>query len=419
MFALVDCNNFYASCERAFNPNLQGKPIAILSNNDGCVISRSDETKAIGLPMGAPIFKWEAFCKNHNIHVLSSNYPLYGDMSSRVMSILTQFTPDIELYSIDESFIEFKNFRNNFNYNDYGLEIRTRVLKWTGIPTSVGIAPTKALSKVANKIARKFPEETKGVYVIDSEEKRIKALKWIKIEDVWGIGRRLAERLRMKGCKTAFDFTELPDAWVKQNFSVIESRLKRDLEGIPTLQLDEHKDRKMIATTRSFEYTYSDIDNIKERISTFASSCAEKLRKQNSSCYVIIVTLRSDRHKKGAEQHRVSTSVNLTCPTNSSLIISNYAISAVMSIFKEGIKYKRAGVIVTGLVPTDNYQLNMFHEENPKHKPLMASIDSLNIKYGSNKIKLGSQDLQRTWKMRQERLSPRYTTNINDIIVVK
>ncbi len=419
MFALVDCNNFYASCERAFNPNLQGKPVAILSNNDGCVISRSDEAKAIGLPMGAPIFKWEAFCKTNNIHVLSSNYPLYGDMSSRVMSILSQFTPDVELYSIDESFIEFKNFKTDFNYNDYGFQIRTRVLKWTGIPTSVGIAPTKALSKVANKIARKFPNETKGVYVIDSEEKRIKALKWIKIEDVWGIGRRLAERLKMKGCKTAFDFTALPDAWVKQNFSVIEARLKRDLEGIPTLQLDEHKDRKMIATTRSFEYTYSDIDNIKERISTFASSCAEKLRKQNSSCYVIIVTLRSDRHKKGAEQHRVSTSVNLTYPTNSSLIISNYAISAVMSIFKEGIKYKRAGVIVTGLVPTDNYQLNMFHEENPKHKPLMASIDSLNTKYGSNKIKLGSQDLQRTWKMRQERLSPRYTTNINDIIVVK
>ena len=419
MFALVDCNNFYASCERAFNPNLQGKPVAILSNNDGCVISRSDEAKAIGLPMGAPIFKWEAFCKTNNIHVLSSNYPLYGDMSSRVMSILSQFTPDVELYSIDESFIEFKNFKTDFNYNHYGLQIRTRVLKWTGIPTSVGIAPTKALSKVANKIARKFPNETKGVYVIDSEEKRIKALKWIKIEDVWGIGRRLAERLKMKGCKTAFDFTALSDAWVKQNFSVIEARLKRDLEGIPTLQLDEHKDRKMIATTRSFEYTYSDIDNIKERVSTFASSCAEKLRKQNSSCYVIIVTLRSDRHKKGAEQHRVSTSVNLTYPTNSSLIISNYAISAVMSIFKEGIKYKRAGVIVTGLVPTDNYQLNMFHEENPKHKPLMASIDSLNTKYGSNKIKLGSQDLQRTWKMRQERLSPRYTTNINDIIVVK
>ncbi|MGB6269653.1 MAG: DUF4113 domain-containing protein, partial [Olleya sp.] len=277
-----------------------------------------------------------------------------------------------------------------------------------------------ALSKVANKIARKFPNQTNGVYVIDTEDKRIKALKWIKIEDVWGIGRQLSKRLKAKGCKTALDFTQLPNDWVKRNFSVIESRLKRDLEGIPTLQLDEDsKDKKMIATTRSFEYTYSDRDNIKERISTFATSCAEKLRKQGSSCHVIIVMLRSDRHKKDLEQHRVSTSVNLSCPTNSSLIISNCAVKAVMSIFKEGIKYKKAGVIVTGLVPVDNYQLNIFEAEDPKHAPLMQSIDNLNAKYKSHKIKIGNQDLKRTWKMRQERLSPRYTTNINDIIVVK
>ncbi len=419
MFALVDCNNFYASCERVFNPNLQGKPIAILSNNDGCVISRSDEAKTIGLPMGAPIFKWEAFCKDNAIHVLSSNYPLYGDMSSRVMSILNQFTPDVELYSIDESFLEFKGFENR-DFKTYGNQIRTRVLKWTGIPTCVGIAPTKALCKVANKIARKYPKETKGVYVIDSEDKRIKALKWIKIEDVWGIGYRLSKRLKNKGCKTAFDFTQLSDDWVKSNFSVVESRLKRDLEGVPTLQLDEDdKNKKMIATTRSFEYTFSDIDNIRERVSTFATSCAEKLRKQGSSCHIIIVTLSSDRHKKDLPQHRESTTISLSCPTNSSLIISQCAVSAVKSIFKEGIKYKRAGVIVAGLVSIDNFQLNLFEKENPKHQPLMKSIDKLNNKYGGYKIKLGNQDLQRTWKMRQERLSPRYTTNMNDVIVVK
>ncbi len=419
MFALVDCNNFYASCERVFNPNLQGQPVAILSNNDGCVISRSDEAKAIGLPMGAPIFKWEAFCKANNIKVLSSNYPLYGDMSSRVMSILEHFTPDIEVYSIDESFIEFKAFKKPFDFEDYGNQIRTRILKWTGIPTSVGIAPTKALSKVANKVARKFPARTKGVYVIDSEEKRIKALKWIKIEDVWGIGMGLTKKLKRKNCKTAYDFTQLSNEWIRTHFSIIELRLKRDLEGIPTLQLEEDKTKKAIATTRSFEYTYSDIDNIKERISTFATSCAEKLRKQKSSCHVIIVMLRSDRHKKDSPQHKVSTSVNLSYPTNSSLIISNCAVNAVMSIFKEGIKYKRAGVIVMGLVPEDNVQLNLFDSENPKHYPLMNSIDSLNKKYGDYKIKLGNQDLKRTWKMRQERLSPRYTTNIKDIIVVK
>ena len=202
MFALVDCNNFYASCERVFQPQLNNKPVAILSNNDGCVISRSDEAKALGLPMGAPAFKYEAFFKANRIRVFSSNYPLYGDMSSRVMNILAQFTPDIEVYSIDEAFLKFEGFEH-FDLNTYGLQIRQRVLKWTGIPTSVGIAPTKALSKVANKVARKFPKQTNGVYVIDSEEKRLKALKWLKIEDIWGIGYAHQKRLKAKQCKTA------------------------------------------------------------------------------------------------------------------------------------------------------------------------------------------------------------------------
>jgi DNA polymerase V len=418
MYALVDCNNFYASCERAFNPNLQNKPIAILSNNDGCVISRSDEAKVIGLPMGAPIFKWEGFCKANNIQVFSSNYPLYGDMSSRVMAILKQFTPDTEVYSIDEAFLQFKGFQN-YNFNDYGSQIKTRILKWTGIPTCVGIAPTKALSKVANKIARKFPNQTQGVYVIDSEEKRIKALKWIKIEDVWGIGYGLTKRLKAKGCTTALDFVNLPDDWVRKNFSIVEWRLKKDLEGIATLQLEDLKTKQAIATTRSFEYTFSDIDNIKERISTFATSCAEKLRKQGSSCHIIYVTLSSDRHKKDLEQHRACRMVSLPYPTDSTLIISQQAVQAVTGIFKNGIKYKRAGVIVMGLVPTNNHQLHLFEHENPKHKPLMRAIDGLNAKYAGFKVKLGNQDIKRTWKMRQERLSPRYTTNMNDIIKVK
>ncbi|GAA4294998.1 Y-family DNA polymerase [Aestuariibaculum suncheonense] len=418
MFALVDCNNFYASCERVFNPSLQGKPVAILSNNDGCVISRSDEAKQLELPMGAPIFKWEGFCKANHIQVFSSNYPLYGDMSSRVMSILRQFTPDVEVYSIDEAFLEFKGFEY-FNFNDYGTQIRKRILKWTGIPTCVGMAPTKALSKVANKIARKFPEQTKGVYVIDSEEKRIKALKWIKIEEVWGIGRRLSKRLKLKNCHTALDFVNLDDEWVRRNFSITEWKLKQDLKGIPALQLDEIKNKHAIATTRSFEYTYSDLENLKERISTFATSCAEKLRKQKSSCHSIYVTISSDRHKTDLEQHRAAKQINLTYPTDSSLIISQEAVKAVAELFKKGIKYKRAGVIVMGLVPTDNHQLQLFETENPKHKPLMRAIDGLNFKYATNKVKLANQDLQRTWKMHQERLSPRYTTNINDIIKVK
>jgi DNA polymerase V len=417
MFALVDCNNFYASCERVFNPNLQGKPVAILSNNDGCVISMSDEAKKLQLPFGAPIFKWEQFCKANNIAVLSSNYPLYGDMSARVMSILSDFSPDVEVYSIDESFLELKGFEN-YNFTEYATIMRSRILKWTGIPTCVGIAPTKALTKVANKIARSNIKKSKGICIIDSDEKRIKALKWTKIGNVWGIGSRLKKRLQEKGCETAYDFTQLSSDWVLKNFSIVEWRLQKDLQGISKIPLGEVSSKKMISTTRSFEYTYTDIDHIKERVSTFAASCAQKLRVQKSSCHMLIVQLSSDRHQKNLEQYRGSRTVVFSYPTDSTLTISSAAIEAVKTLFKSGIKYKRAGVIVTGLVPNDNFQLNLFSSKNPKHKPLMTAIDKLNSKFKSDKIKLGNQDLKRTWKMRQERLSPKFTTNIHQIITV-
>jgi DNA polymerase V len=418
MFALIDCNNFYASCERVFNPNLQGKPVAILSNNDGCVISMSDEAKKLQLPFGAPIFKWETFCKENGISVLSSNYPLYGDMSTRVMNILAGFSPEVEVYSIDESFLKLIGFEN-YNLYEYGTTMRSRVLKWTGIPTCVGIAPTKALCKIANKIARSNLKQSKGICIIDSEENRIKALKWTKIGNVWGIGSRLKKRLQEKGCVTAWDFTQLPSSWILKNFSIVEWRLQKDLQGISKIPLEEISSKKMIATTRSFENTYSDLENIKERISTFATRCAEKLRKQESSCHMLVVKLSSDRFQKNSQQHRESTSVIFSYPTDSTLEIANAAIKAVKTIFKPGIKYKKAGVIVTGLVPNDNFQLNLFTQENPKHKPLMTAIDNLNKKFKGDKIKLGNQDLKRTWKMRQKRLSAKFTTNINDIIIVK
>ena len=418
MFALIDCNNFYASCERVFNPNLQGKPVAILSNNDGCVISMSDEAKKLQLPFGAPIFKWEAFCKENDISVLSSNYPLYGDMSTRVMNILADFSPEVEVYSIDESFLKLNGFEN-YNLYEYGTTMRSRVLKWTGIPTCVGIAPTKALCKIANKIARSNLKQSKGICVIDSEENRIKALKWTKIGNIWGIGSRLKKRLQEKGCVTAWDFTQLPSSWVLKNFSIVEWRLQKDLQGISKIPLEEVSSKKMIATTRSFENTYSDLENIKERISTFATRCAEKLRNQESSCHMLVVKLSSDRFQKNSQQHRESTSVIFSYPTDSTLEIANAAIKAVKTIFKPGIKYKKAGVIVTGLVPNDNFQLNLFTHENPKHKPLMAAMDNLNKKFKGDKVKLGNQDLKRTWKMRQKRLSAKFTTNINDIIIVK
>ncbi|GMN11522.1 Y-family DNA polymerase [Croceitalea sp. MTPC9] len=419
MFALVDCNNFYASCERAFQPQYNNVPVAILSNNDGCFISRSDEAKKLGLPMAAPAFKYWQFCKEHKIKIFSSNYPLYGDMSTRVMNILGEFTPDMEVYSIDEAFLKFEGFEN-CDFDSYGRKIQYKVQKCTGIPISIGIAPTKALAKVANKISKKLRDKTSGVFVIDSEQGRVKALKWTKIESVWGIGHGNLKRLQTKNVKTAFDFTQLSDEWVKKQLAITGLKLKKDLEGIPTLDLDDDtRDKKAIATTRSFERTFSDIENIRERISTFASSCAEKLRTQNSSCNIIVVFLRSDRHKKDSPQDRSSALVTLPFPTDSSLTISNHAVKAINSIYKPGIKYKRAGVVVSGLVPTNAHQLDMFESENPKHSSLMKTLDEVNAKLGDYKIKIGNQDLERTWKMRQEHLSPKYTTNINDIIRVR
>ena len=417
MFALVDCNNFYASCERVFNPSLQQKPIVILSNNDGCIISRSDEAKELGIPMGAPIFKYRKLLNTHNVQILSSNYSLYGDMSSRVMSILKQFTPDIQVYSIDESFLKLDGFEN-YDLTNYGVIIKDRILKWTGIPTCVGIAPTKALSKVANKIARKYPVETNGVYVIDSEIKITNALKWTKIKDIWGIGSKLSNRLSMKGCKNAYDFTQLPESWVKSNMSVVESRLQRDLLGIPTLNLEVQKSKKSIATTRTFEKPLFDIESIKERISTFSFVSGEKLRRQKSHCHMIIILLRSNSFREDLKQHYATKVISLPYPTNSSLVLSNYAIKAIESVFKKGIAYKKAGIILTGLVPSNNYQLNIFDWENSNHQPLMNAIDKINYKF-SNKIKLANQDLKKTWKMKQDYLSPNYTTNLQDIIKVK
>lgn len=418
VYALVDCNNFYASCERVFNPSLEQKPVVVLSNNDGCIIARSDEAKALGIPMGAPAFKYKKILANKGVKIFSSNYPLYGDMSSRVMHILAQFSPEVEVYSIDEAFIHFKGFEN-YELKCYGAAIRERILRWTGLPTCVGIAPTKALSKVANKIARKYPEQTKGIYVIDSEIKHLKALKWTKIEDVWGIGRALHRRLTAKNCKTAFDFVQLPDLWVRQNFSITEWRLKKDLEGIPKITLEQIKTKKAIATTRSFETHLSDFEAIKERIATFAVSCAEKLRKQQSSCYMLMVFLRTDRFGAKDKQYSASKIVNCNFPTNSSLVLSASAIKAIGEIYKEGYAYKKAGVILTGIVPAKNHQLQIFEKQNPKHQPLMETIDHINKKYASPKIKLGSQDLVRTWKMKQQYLSPCYTTKLTDIITVK
>ena len=410
MFALVDCNNFYASCERVFNPKLIDKPIVILSNNDGCVISRSNEAKALGIPMGAPAFKYDSVFKKHKIYVFSTNFPLYGDMSSRVMSILSACTPNIEIYSIDEAFLEFKGF-NNYDLEQYGRDIRKKILKWTGIPVSIGIAPTKALAKVANRISKKFDKKTCGVYVINSKEKREKALQWLKIEDVWGIGVKHSERLKIHNINKAYDFTEMSDQWVRKNMSVVGLRLKKELEGKSVLSLEENRSpKKAIATTRSFEKNLIKFEDLKERISTFSVCCSEKLRSQKSSCNSIYVFIKSNKHQRNKSQYRNGIVMTLPYSSSSSITISKYAIEGLKKIYKKGIEYKKAGVIVLGLIPTDSKQLNIFEKENPKHNTLMKTLDFITKKEGISKIKLASQDLKRIWKMKQTKLSSRYTT---------
>ena len=422
MYALVDCNNFYASCERVFQPEFNGKPVAILSNNDGCVISRSNEAKAVGIPMGAPAFKIKELVKEKDVKLFSSNYALYGDLSNRVMSILGQFTPNVEIYSIDEAFLNFDGL-NILDYHDYGIQMKTRVQKWVGIPVCIGFAPTKALSKVANKIAKEFQDRTQGVYVIDSDEKRIKALKWTKIEDVWGIGYRMNKKMKLKNIVTALDFiAPQHEAWIKKEMGVIGLRLKYELEGKSVLDLEPLVDqKKSIAITRSFPKQISDFDLLRERIATFASVCAEKLRKQNSCCHTIIVMLVIEKHTIETSKYYFNMAVTLPYATNSTLTISNAAIDILKKLYigNETIKFKKAGVIVTELIDENRKQLQLFEEENPKHLALMKVMDHLNNKIGDKKVKLATQNLSLTWNMKQNHLSPKYTTNFKDILEIK
>tara|TARA_B100001250_G_scaffold414516_1_gene453472 strand:+ start:2990 stop:4255 length:1266 start_codon:yes stop_codon:yes gene_type:complete len=418
MFALIDCNNFYASCERVFNPKLDKKPIVILSNNDGCVISRSNEAKLLEIPMGAPAFKYNTYFKKNKVHVFSSNFPLYGDMSNRVINILNKYTPNIEIYSIDEAFLEFKGFEN-YDLEKYGEDIRKTVLKWTGIPVSIGFAPTKALAKVANKISKKFNKKTKGVYIINSEEKKEKALKWLKIKDIWGIGFKHAERLKNYKINRAYDFTALPNDWVRKQMGVVGLRLKKELEGKSVLSLEENRSpKKAIATTRSFEKNLKEFEDLKERISTFSICCSEKLRYQKSNCNSIYVFVKSNRYQKNKLQYRNGIVMTLPYGSNSSITISKYAVKGLKKIYKKGVEYKKAGVIVMGLIPNNKTQLNLFEKENPKHQTLMKTLDFITKKQGPNKIKLGSQDLKKIWKMKQTKLSKKYTTCLNQIIKV-
>lgn len=416
MYALIDCNNFYASCERVFNPTLIGIPVVVLSNNDGCVIARSNEAKAIGIPMGAPAFEYEHLFRRYKVKVFSANFPLYGDMSRRVMSLLSNYSPHQEIYSIDECFLNLEGI--NVDLQKYGLEMKARIEKGTGIPISIGTAPTKALAKLANRIAKKFPNETGGSYVIDTEEKRIKALKWLKVEDIWGVGRRNAKKLYAIGAYKAIDFVNLSEAWVRKNMTITGLNLQKDLKGIPTIEMVEPEKKKSIGTSRTFETDLRSFDEVRERITTFTSMSAEKLREQNSFCKRLIVFIGTNPFKEHETQYYPSIQIKLPFPTNSTLELVKFAHEGLKQIFKKNLYYKRGGVLLTDFVDASVYQPSLFFNSDPKHKKLMEVIDKLNDKYHRDVVRLASQD-ERKHKMKQAHLSQHYTTDINEILTVE
>lgn len=417
LFAHLDCNNFFASCERVFNPSIIGVPVVVLSNNDGCAIARSQEAKDLGIKMGEPFFKFKDLIEKHNISVFSANFELYGDMSNRVMTIASQYSPEVEIYSIDECFLNLEGITDN--PRDYCLEIKRKIEKCTKIPVSIGVGPTKSLAKTSTRVAKKFQNKTQGVYVIDSEEKRIKALKWLKINDVWGIGRQYSKRLLSNNVNTAYDFTCLEEKWVKDNFTTTSLKLMRDMKGIPSIELESIKDKQSISVTRTFESRKEDIEDIRERISTFACKCAERLRKQKSLCTRIQVFIITDYFRQDLSQYSNTINVKLPYPTNSSIDISKFATMGLKNIYRQGYRYKKAGVIVMDFVPESSHQLTLFENRNPKHTVLMKSVDKMNAHYSQDLIRLACQSPGKTWKMNQEHISQRYTTNINEIIRVK
>lgn len=418
MFGLLDCNNFYASCERVFNPSLNGVPVVVLSNNDGCVIARSAEAKALGIPMGEPAYKLKELIEQNQVAVFSSNYVLYGDMSGRVMSILSSFVPEMEVYSIDEAFLHFDGFEK-IDLKEYGTKIVQTVTRGTGIPVSLGVAETKTLAKAANRFAKKYPAY-KGVCIIDSDEKREKALKLLAIEDVWGIGRRISKKLHYYSINTAWDFTQRSKSWIRHTLGVNGERTWLELRGVPCLEMDRPASKKTICTSRSFGERLTTYEPVAEAVANFAASCAEKLRRQRSQAAVLMVFLHTNPFAENQPQYSNQVVVQLPVPTCDTPELIRYALKGLKSIFAEGYRFKKAGVIVSEITPERPMQLNLFDErDREKFQKVMLVMDNLNASYGRQKVKIAAQGFDRKWKLKNEKLSPCYTTRLSDVMEVK
>ncbi len=416
VIALVDCNNFYASCERLFNPSYIGKPIVVLSSNDGCVISRSNEAKLLGIPMGAPYFKFEEICKKHGVIIHSSNFELYGDMSRRVMATLRAFVPSIEIYSIDEAFIALKGISNPL---EYCIMLREKVMLWTGIPVSIGISHTKSLAKAAGEIAKK---QVKGVCELLTEYDINLALRSLSISDIWGIGKQWGAKLEYKlNIKTAYDLKQVNARFIRNHFSVIAERIVYELNGICCLELEELKPRKSISATRSFGKNVTELRELREAIATYAASAARKLRRQGSKAYALYVYIKTNRFK-ATPQYINSKIIEFAHPTSDTSILIRAAMEGLESIYKNGYQYKKAGVILLNIVPADYLQqdiLQVYNEEAAKRSTtLMQAMDNLNKKFGKRIVQHAAEGLNKEWRVKADLLSPRYTTKWEELLKV-
>ena len=422
MFALVDCNNFYASCERTFRPELRLRPVVVLSNNDGCIIARSEEAKALGIQMGTPEFKCRDLLKQHDVAVFSSNYALYGDMSSRVMTTLANFAPEIEVYSIDEAFLDMSSFKR-FDLTDYARQMRRTVRLHTGIPVCVGIAPTKTLSKIANRLAKKN-SHYHGVCVLMSHAEIHNALERTKVEDIWGIGRQWSKLLQAKRIETAADLAVASPAWIRKNLHIVGARIQAELQGKSCLAMELVRPAKQsICTSRSFGRSVSTLAELQQAVATFAGKCAIKLRKEGSLASMLTVFIATSPFDDSGTRHWGTRTAALPHPSNDSRAILRAADQILEGIFRDGNAYKKAGVIVSGLVPREqcNTTLSLFPEEEPvaneRDARLMQAMDAINKRYGRGAVHLAAENSE-SWKPSQERLSPCYTTKMSDIIEV-
>jgi DNA polymerase V len=417
MYALVDINGAFVAMEMVFRPADRNKPAIVLSNGDGCIIAANKIAKNLaGFKMHAPAYELEDLLKRNNVLRFSPNFELYVDMSRRFIKELSFFTDKVEMYSIDEAFLDLEFM--DIDYTEYGHTIRKTIFKNLDLPVGIGIAPTKALCKVASRIAKKFIDHTHCVYVIDTEEKRIKALKWLKIGDVWGIGRQFTKKLLSIGIQNAYQFTQLTDGWVLKNMTVVGLRLKHELEGKSCLSLEEIKEpKKEIGTAKAFGTLISDYELVKEATSSYIEYCAGKLRRQNSVASAIMIHLETNPFRTQDEQYYRKTIVTLPIASSDSAYLIKNAFDGLSRIFKQGLNYKRVGVSLIGLFPDNCVQGNLFVETNPLNIHLQKTVDFLNLKYEQDTVRMASSGFNKqVWESKAKLRSPRYSTRLNEIL---